>query len=246
MKRVAFHLQKGGVGKTTLSGTMAYDASFKGKTILIDCDPQGNASSWFLKQFEYELADVLTGKILIQDAIVKDLFPNFDMLPTFGLDGGLKLYGETKLNDEPFVFCDLFDELENLGYDYLIADLSPGIGRLEKLVLIACETVVTPMTPEFFSLDGLDIFDHEIKCLKSSMKRAPIHDTIILNAFDARINQHRVIAESAQQLKYTLVTIPVDPVFRKSQSKGVSPQEFGGIKPHTEEAIRSIGEILWR
>ena len=60
-KTIAFHLQKGGVGKTTISGTLACQSALDGyKTLLIDVDPQGNASSWFLKKTpKYELADVV-------------------------------------------------------------------------------------------------------------------------------------------------------------------------------------------
>ena len=60
MIKVAFHIQKGGTGKTTLAGNVSYALSKNKKTILIDCDPQGNASSWFLVENPpYELADVL-------------------------------------------------------------------------------------------------------------------------------------------------------------------------------------------
>lgn len=245
MCTVAFHLQKGGVGKTTLSGTMAYQASLKGKTIIIDCDPQGNASSWFLNQFDYELSEVLNGKVYVGDAIV-NIIPNLDILPTFGLEGELKIYGETKLHQEPFNFCDLFDELKQLRYDYIIADLSPGMGQLEKAVLIACDKVITPMTPEYFSLDGIEIFNHEIKKLKKVMRKAPLHDTLVLNAFDARIKQHLEVAEAISKLDYNVVMIPVDPVFRKAQATHVCPQIFGELKTLTEQAVNRIGALLWQ
>ena len=60
-KTIAFHLQKGGVGKTTISGTLACQSALDGyRTLAIDCDPQGNLSSWFLSEPpKYELADVL-------------------------------------------------------------------------------------------------------------------------------------------------------------------------------------------
>ena len=245
MSTVAFHLQKGGVGKTTLSGTMAYEASQKGKTIIVDCDPQGNASSWFLTQFEYELSEVLNGKVYVKDAIVP-LIPNLDILPTFGLEGDLKIYGETKLHQEPFNFCDLFDELIQIGYKYVIADLSPGMGQLEKAVLIACDKVITPMTPEYFSLDGIEIFNSELKKLKKVMRKAPIHDTLVLNAFDARIKQHNEVADAIKNLNYNVVTIPVEPVFRKAQATHVCPQIYDGMKPVTEQAIHKIGALLWQ
>ena len=94
-KTVAFHLQKGGVGKTTISGTLACESALTGhKTLIVDCDPQGNISSWFLKDPpKYELADVLQGKCFINDAIIKvPSVDNLYILPTFGIGGTLKLY----------------------------------------------------------------------------------------------------------------------------------------------------------
>ena len=245
MKTTAFHLQKGGVGKTTLSGTMAYNASLKGKTLLIDCDPQGNMSSWFLSKVDYELADVLTGRVTIKEAIEPNVYQNLDILPTKGVDEGLSLYKETTLAGEPFIFCNLFEELEKLGYDYVICDLSPGIGRLEIAILTACDEVVTPMAPEYFALRGIQMFHNELKKLKQEKKRGAAHNIVALNAFDARIGQHKEIAEATTKLPYKVVMVPVDPVFRKSQVKGVSPQRFGGMKPTTDEAIKNIGKLLW-
>jgi chromosome partitioning protein len=245
MKTIAFHLQKGGVGKTTLSGTMAAEAAKKGKTLLIDCDPQGNASSWFLNEFVYEVSDILNGHRFVNEVIC-NVSENFDILPTFGLDGGLKLYGEAKLIHELFVFCDLIEEVEKLGYQYVVVDMSPGMGFLEKAVLIACDEVVTPMTPEFFSLDGITIFTNELFKLKKSMRKAPEHSVVILNAFDGRIKQHNEIYKSAMTLEHDVIMVPVDPVFRKSQAAKKIPQNYGGMKPVTVEAIKTIGSTLWQ
>ena len=136
MRKIAFHLQKGGVGKTTLSGNVAYGLSSIGKkTIIIDCDPQGNLSSWFLDSAtKYELSDVLAGNVVLSDAII-NIRENLSILPTFSIGGELRTYAETKLNDEPFVFEDLCSELETMGYDVAIFDFtfksrhaeSPGI-----------------------------------------------------------------------------------------------------------------------
>ena len=72
-KTISFHLQKGGVGKTTISGTVACQSALHGyTTLLIDVDPQGNASSWFYDgQLSFELSDVLQGKCFFQEAIVE-------------------------------------------------------------------------------------------------------------------------------------------------------------------------------
>jgi chromosome partitioning protein len=220
VKTIAFHLQKGGIGKTSISGSIAFELAKRGRTIILDLDPQGNLSSWLLTNSpEHELAAVLFGRVSVGSAIVATPTPNLDILPTFGLDGELKLFGENQLASEPFILCDLVEELSHLGYEYAVMDLSPGIGRLERSALIAADEVVTPMTPESFSLDGLDIFAAELAKAKKAMRRGPVHRRIVVNAFDGRIDQHRVIASQAWELQgFEVFTVPVDPCFRKAQA----------------------------
>ena len=116
MKRVAFYVQKGGTGKTTLSGNVSHVLARSLRTVLVDCDPQGNASSWFLTAApRWELADVLQGRVKVQDALVP-LGERLAILPTFGLNGTLKQYAEGPLNDEPYIFEELGQQLEQLSY----------------------------------------------------------------------------------------------------------------------------------
>ena len=87
-KSIAFHLQKGGVGKTSVCGALACQSALSGKrTLMIDCDPQGNLSSWFLKEApKYELSDVLQGKCFWKDSVVKvDDIDNLYILPTYSI-----------------------------------------------------------------------------------------------------------------------------------------------------------------
>ena len=169
MKQLAFHIQKGGVGKTTLSGNIAWLMSQTQKVALIDCDPQGNTSSWFLTEAPtHELADVLQGSVEVPEALI-GITENLSILPTFSLEGVLKQYAETRLNDEPFIFEELGEELNALGYDTVIYDLSPGMSRLEKSVLLAMDEVIVPLTPEYFSVDGITIFNNELQKLRSKI-----------------------------------------------------------------------------
>ncbi len=252
-KTVAFHLQKGGVGKTTISGTLACQSALNGnKTLLIDCDPQGNLSSWFLTDPpKYELADVLQGKCFVFDAIVKvSMIDNLYILPTFGIGGGLKLYSETKLADEPYVLEDLVKEVSEQ-FEHIVLDLSPGLGRLERSALIASDEIVTPMTPEVFSLDGLEIFIDELQRLKKNMRSNVRHNKIIINSFDGRIRQHRDIYNAAEESgRFKVFRIPVDPLFRKAQEANRVPQVFKvkgrGLKPGTLEALAELDSNIWR
>lgn len=249
-KTIALHLQKGGVGKTTISGTLACQSALAGnKTLLIDVDPQGNASSWFLKEApKYELADVVMGKCYVNDAIVPvPAVENFFILPTFGIGGALKNYSETKLAEEPFILQDLRQELEK-DFGHIILDLSPGLGRLEKSALIASDEVITPMTPEIFSLDGLEIFIDELAKLRKNLRSNVQHKRVIINSFDERIKQHRSIYEAASMGRFDVFRIPVDPVFRKAQESSMAPQLFKngkGMKEKTVEAIKSLDAVIW-
>jgi chromosome partitioning protein len=252
-KTIALHLQKGGVGKTTISGTLACQSALDGySTILIDVDPQGNASSWFLKNKtpKFEFADVIQGKCYINDAIVPVAsVDNLFILPTFGIDGGLKNYSETKLAEEPFVIQDAVNEIKK-EFQHIILDLSPGLGRLERAALIASDEVITPMTPEIFSLDGLEIFIDELSKIKKNFRSNIEHSKIIINSYDERIRQHRDIYKEACKGNFQIYRIPVDPCFRKAQEFSTAPQLFKqrgrGLKPKTLEAINELENTIWR
>lgn len=248
MKAIAVHLAKGGVGKTSVSGALAFELAKRGRTILLDCDQQGNASSWHLTTApEHELADVLTGKVNAADAIVKAP-GGFDMLATFGLDGTLKAYGETGLTAEPFIFQDLVSELARLGYEYAILDLSPGLGQLEKAALLGASEVLTPMLPEYFSLDGLETFAHDLAKIRKAMRYAPEHRLVVVNAFDSRIGQHHTVAEQAEGIEGKRVfRLPVDPAIRKAQALHVSIQALprdNAAKHETLAAYAGIAEAI--
>ena len=251
-KTISFHLQKGGVGKTTISGTLACKSAMEGyTTLLVDVDPQGNASSWFFDgELQYELSDVLQGTCYIQEAIVEIAsVPNLFLLPTFGIGGGLKAYAETKIADEPYVLQDLVHELSN-SFDRIVLDLSPGLGKLERSALIASDEIITPMTPEVFSLDGLEIFIDELEKIRKNLRSKVKHDKIIINSFDERIKQHKDIYDAAISGSFKVFKIPVDPVFRKSQERNIAPQLFKqrgkGLKQVTIEAIARIDAEIWR
>lgn len=250
-KTISFHLQKGGVGKTTISGTLACESALSGvRTLLIDVDPQGNSSSWFLKNApKWELADVLMGRCYYSEAIVPaKQVPNLYIIPTFSIGGYLKNYAETRLSDEPYIISDLVDEVSK-DFEHIILDLSPGLGRLEKAALIASDEVITPMTPEIFSLDGLEIFIEELKKIKKNLRSDVKHERVIINSYDERIRQHREIYNLASKGIYKVFKVPVDPIFRKSQEASCAPQLYKlagkGLKDSTVRAIKQLNEIIW-
>lgn len=243
MKKVAFHIQKGGVGKTTISGNVAFSVSRDKKTIYIDTDPQGNASSWLLTAApQYELSDILNGTVSALDAIVK-IDDNFHIIPTFAIDGKLKDYAETKLFREPFIFDDLCGELDRAGYEIAIFDLSPGMSQLERAVIAAVDEVITPLTPEYFSLDGIEIFRNELDKLNKAMRKNVRHEKIVCNGLNRSFSAHNDIYREFESLKYKLFTIPQDRKIADAQLFHKSIFEYNPESKSIPELKRLAGEI---
>ena len=135
-------------------------------------------------------------------------------------------------------------------FDRVILDLSPGLGRLERSALIASDEIITPMTPEVFSLDGLEIFIDELQRLKKNMRSQVKHTRIIINSYDERIRQHRDIYSAAEASgRFHVYRIPVDPLFRKAQEASKAPQLYKvrgrGLKAATVEAIQQLDRDIW-
>lgn len=246
MKKYAFHIQKGGVGKTSLSGNVAYSLSENYRVCLIDADPQGNVSSWFLKEApEYELADVLKNYSLIDKSFV-EVKNNLFILPTFGIDGTLKTFSESHLADNPFTFDKLNKNIEKFNFDVVIYDLSPGMSRLEKCVILSIDEVITPLTPEFFSLDGIDIFASELKKINDGFMKEVKHNKIVINNMNKSFKRHVLLGEKLNKLNYNIFTIAQDSKIAESQLYNESIFEYcpdSKTIPEIKRLANSLMEI---
>ena len=218
IKVIAIHILKGGVGKTTLSGNIAYKIADLGKkTIIVDCDIQANSSNWFLKEkSDKELADILQGEPL--GNVIKQINENLYIIPTKTKDSGLKIYAETKLFQEPFIFEDLNTELQKLGFEYAIYDLSPSISQLERCILLATNEVITPITPEYFSFDGIELFYNELQKINKSYRKNIKYDKIILNLINKSFETHKQYLSILENMqKYKIYRVGQDRKIADSQ-----------------------------
>jgi len=247
LKTIAFHLQKGGVGKTTLSVSTAWELAAAGaRTVLVDCDPQGNASSWLLEgryEPEHELADVLLGNASPEDAAVQ-IAENLWVIPTFGLTHTLTDYAKSGLAGEPFVVADM---VESLDYDYAVLDLGPGLGNIEQAALVATDEVVLTMTPEYFSLDGLETWADRVRKIEKGMRVKINYEKLVVNGFNRGVKQMRDIETKAKAGAREVYTLGTDPSFRKSQEAHLPAQLMRGdsaMKPQTREELHRLAGRL--
>jgi chromosome partitioning protein len=211
VKKIAVWCQKGGTGKSTIAAHLAYASSAAKRIILIDADPQASLTNWLLKGApRHELADVLTEKATAKDAI-ENLSDNLDLLPLFSVGGDLGAFASSgRLNDSPFIFDDLCRDLESLGYDIAVFDMSPGFRTLEQRILIAVDEVITPITPEAFGLDALQTLKESLRGLNASWRRNVAHRFLIVNRMNKSFRRHRIYRRQLLKQEYDLFTIPQD------------------------------------
>ncbi len=215
MRKITFHVQKGGTGKTTMAGSVAYALRQYGKTLMIDGDPQGNLTSWYLKDSDLkkELADIMRGECSLTEAILT-VRENLDLLGTFALGGDLKGWAETQLAGKPFAFEQLIERIQDHGYDFLIFDLGPGISILEKSILAFVDEVIPVIAAEYFSADGLQVFEYELEELKRDRKARFVAERMIINRVNNRYALHKAYQDILKDRHYKIFTI--------NQSTGIS------------------------
>lgn len=207
MKVIASWIAKGGVGKSTLAGNLAYYLRERGRVLLIDADPQGNTSGWLHPEtFKWELADILAEKVDIKNAVLS-VRPKLDMIGTFAIGGHLKNWAETVLPGRPFAFHDLRDQVEDAGYDFVIFDMSPGASMLEKSIIAIADEVLPIVRPEYFSIDGLEVFEDTLKNIRKELRSRAIANRLIVNGINMSFGIHRSYYDSLKKFSYEVFTV---------------------------------------
>jgi chromosome partitioning protein len=237
MKTIAIALRKGGTGKTSLAVSLAAELAKTGRVLLVDADPQGNASAWIgADAINAELAGVLFGTVDLRAAIIGTGTAGLSLLPSAGLGGELNLYAETKALTQPACIRNLVKAIAAMGYQYCVLDLSPAFGALERAALVAADEVITPIIGDRFGDDGLEIFANDLKQIRIDYDTTkPAYRRIVINAIDKRIAKHTETLNDirAQGAGFVVYAIPVDPVFRKAQTAGLTIQELNSAKKET-------------
>jgi chromosome partitioning protein len=250
MKTIAFSIQKGGVGKTSLSVSVAAElARESGNVLLIDADPQGSASSWIGQpEISAELADVLFGKVELSNAVAKTAFPGLFLLPSAGVGGELNLFAKTLASQQHKCVKKITRDAAARGFRYCVIDMSPAFGSLERACFAAADEVVTPVLPDSFAADGLEVFADNLKQFRMDEEtELPFYKKLVVNCIDRRIPQHEEILAKIKSAGgvFEVYEFPVDPAFRKSQAAGLTVQELGIAKKETLAELTRLARDIF-
>jgi chromosome partitioning protein len=198
---VAIANQKGGVGKTTTACNMATSVAALGKKVLvIDADPQGNASTGLginTSARKIGLYEILTNEFNPFDGIVQTEIPGIELLPSTMQLAAAEI--ELSSFDKPQYALKKIVSVLKKNYDYIFIDCPPSLGLLTINSLVAADSLIIPLQCEFYALEGLKHLINSYKKIKENLNKDLSIRGIVLTMYDRRNNLTSLVEKDVRQ-----------------------------------------------
>ncbi len=234
--------QKGGTGKTTTTVNLSAALSELGKKVMIiDVDPQGNATSGVgvnKNELDKSVYDLLIGKFSVEEVVIRNVYNNLDIIPcNINLTGAeIELVGALSRENR------LKKKLEHVqaNYDFIFIDSPPSLGLLTLNALVASDSIIVPIQCEFYALEGVSQLLNTINLVRDGLNAQLTIEGVLLTMADFRTNlTTEVINEIKSYFKEKVYNTIIPRNIRLSEAPS-----FG--KPITLYDNNSIGAIRYK
>lgn len=248
-KVIAVANQKGGVGKTTSAVNIAAALGFNNKkTLIIDVDPQGNATSGVgidKRSCRFTTYDMLVGDTKAQEIIVQTPFDNLFIMPS-GIDLAAAEIEIADMENRAYRMKQAIVSVK-ADFDYIIIDCPPSLGLITTNALTACDTILVPIQCEYYALEGLSQLMNTVRRVKRQTNPHIDIEGVLLTMYDGRLNLTQQVVNEVKRFfpkKVFSTVIPRGVRLSEAPSFGMPVIYFDKSCKGTHAYLELVQEIL--
>ena len=250
-KIIAIANQKGGVGKTTTSINLTSALAEKGKKILlIDADPQGNATSGYginKNELDNTIYELMLGECSIQDVIIKDVIENVSIIPANVNLAAIEIE-LIDTNKKEFILKNEIDYISDK-YDFIIIDCPPSLSTLTVNAMTTANSVLVPIQCEYYALEGLSQLIYTVNLVRERLNPELDIEGVVFTMYDSRTNLSMQVVENVKNnlSQYVFETvIPRNIRLAEAPSHGIPINKYDAKSAGAEAYDNLALEIINR